>query len=100
LLDQQKTRRDGGDEAAVVADDDAGWRMRQQFGLQPLLAGDIDVVGRLVQQLEVRLGQPKREQTQPRLLSRRQQADRPALHVHGEPRAGEQAGAALVAKPE
>ena len=41
----------------------------QQFVLQRFLPLDIEMVGRLIQQIEVRLGEPQQQHAEPRLLS-------------------------------
>ena len=57
--------------STIVRDDDAGRLMREDFRFQPFLAGDVDMIGRLVHQVEIGLGQPQRQQAEPRLLSGR-----------------------------
>src|SRR4051812_36486882 len=81
-----------------MRDQDTGSLLRQQFCLEPLLAEDVHVVRGLVQEIEVRLRQPEREQPQPGLLTRRQPADRLVVHVHAEARASQEAGGAPVAE--
>ena len=58
-IDHPDPRRHAADEGAVVADEKAGGALLQQLPLQRLLPLDVEVVGRLVQQVEGRPGQPQ-----------------------------------------
>ena len=69
--DRQEPRPHRPREPAVVRHQGRAGVMRQNFGLQLLLSGNVQVVGGLVQQIEIGLGQPQRQQSQPRPLARR-----------------------------
>ena len=88
-LDSEKPGPDGADKEAIVRNQHAGRLAREDFGFQPFLSPDVHVVGGLVHQVEVRLRQTQRQQSQPGLLPRRELADGPALRVEIKARAGE-----------
>src|SRR5690606_26450958 len=71
-------------EAAVVGDENASGLVRQQLLLQALATGDVDMVGGLVQQVEIRGCQPQGQQPEPRLLAERKLANRLLLLLDGE----------------
>ena len=90
-VDLEEARADVPHETAVVRDEDAACAVLEDFRLELLLAGDVDVVGRLVHQVEVRLGQPQRQQPEAGPLSETQLADRSRLLLDDEASRGQEA---------
>src|SRR5580692_10776697 len=75
VSDPQVPRADGRDEAAIVRCQYAGRTALDDLRFQPLLPGNVHMVGRLVQDVDVRLDHSQREQAEPGLLSRREARD-------------------------
>jgi hypothetical protein len=67
--DAPEARADRAHEETVVRYQHAGRILRQDLRLQPLATGDVDMVCRLVEQIEIRLREAQREQAQTRLLA-------------------------------
>src|SRR6267154_5700091 len=74
--------------------------MVHQFALQSFLPLDIQMVGRLIEKIEVGLGQPQQQHAETRLLSAGKLADRTALHLDRKAGAREQRARALIADIE
>src|SRR3954447_715884 len=74
--------------------------MLQQFVLKRFLSLDIQVVGRLIEQIEVWLGKPQQKHAKTRLLPAGKPADRTALHRNRQAGAGEQFARTLIADIE
>ena len=64
-FDPPEAVADGPDEAAVMRDQEAAGVAGIQFGLQRLLPLDVEMVGRLVQQVEIRPGEAQRQHREP-----------------------------------
>ena len=95
-LDQPEPVADIAHEIAVMRHDQATRLRVQQFFLERFLALDIQMVGRLVEQVEIRLGQPQHQHAEPRLLSAGEfSIGRPCLRWKGRRR--KQRARALVA---
>ena len=74
--------------------------MLQQLVLQCFLAVDIEVVGRLVEEIEVGIDESQHQHHQPRPLPARQSAYLFLLHLDGDAGTGEQRPRALLADLE
>ena len=74
--------------------------MVHQFVFQRFLSFDIQMVGRFIQQIEVRLRQPQQQHAEPRLLSAGKPADRAPLHLDREAGSREQRARPLIAYVE
>ncbi len=72
-----------------MRDDEAARLVCRQLPLQRLLALDVEMVCRLVEQVEVRVGQPQHQHAEPRLLPAGELPDRPPLLLDGEAGAGQ-----------
>ena len=72
LVQLQDLARDRGEQGAVVADQGQPGPAAAQVRLEQGQSGVVEVVGRLVEQQDVRLGQQYRGQAEPRLLAARQ----------------------------
>ena len=90
--------RHGPDKGTVVADQQTGCAMLDQFALQGVLPLDVEVVGRLVQQVEVRPRQPQKQHRQPRLLTAREARGGRGLGVDGNPAPASRARAGWSAR--
>src|SRR5688500_15251429 len=99
-FDHQESTSEPAYEAAIMRDQDTGCAMSQDFVLQPLLAGDVDMVGRLVEQIEVRLEEADGQEAQSRPLAEGEFADRAILLFERKAGRSQQALAALVALVE
>ena len=71
LVDQPEAGAYRSHKATVVRHQNTSGPMRQNFVLQLFLSRNIDMVGRLVEQVEVRLLQSECQQSQPRPLPER-----------------------------
>ena len=71
--------------------------MLQQFVFQRFLPLDIQVVGGLIEQIEVWLGKPQQQHAETRLLSAGKPADRSALHRNRQACTSEQCARPLIA---
>ena len=97
MFDEEVAGGDGGDEAAVVGDEDAGCGLVEDFGFELFLPGDVDVVGGFVEEIEVGLDEAEGEEAEAGFLAGRKERDGFALGVDTEAGAGEETGGALVA---
>jgi len=77
IIQRENARDRTIEERAIVRDDQHRARIAGEIAFQPLERNDVEVVGRLVEQQQVRLGQQQARQAQPRLLSTAQAGDRP-----------------------
>ena len=77
-------------EAAVMRHQQTACLAADQFILQCFLSLDVQMVGRLIEQIEVGLGQPQQQHAEAGLLPAGKLADWSALHLHGEAGARQQ----------
>ena len=96
LADFEEAGGHGAREEAVVAHEDAGDIALLQLLLEVFLALDVEMVGRLVQHVEVRPQQLHLEEHQPRALAMAQHPDRLLQPHEREARAGEVANRLLL----
>src|SRR5262249_25160106 len=85
LADLEEARRHGAREVAVMAHEQARHVALLELGLERLLTLDVEVVGRLVEQLHVGPQQLHLEEDEPRALAMAQHADRLADPLEREP---------------
>jgi len=80
-----------------VRDQQAARLVLHQLGLQCFLPLDVEMVGRLIKQVEVRRRQPQHQHAKPRFLAAGQPADWIDLHIDADPDARQQAAGAMLA---
>ncbi|MNL58217.1 hypothetical protein D3C87_1818370 [compost metagenome] len=80
-----------------MSDQNGRGALLPNVGLQLLLAGDIEMVGRLIQQVEVRSLEPQSEQGQSRPLAEGHGANWLSLPIRRETSTGQQRNGAPVA---
>ncbi len=91
-------RADAGQEVPVVRDDDHGARPLVEHVLQPADAIDVQVVGRLVQQQDVRIAEQRLRQQHAQLPARRHGAHRPLVLRGRHPEAKQQLARARLGR--
>ena len=91
LFEMQRHRRHRVQHAAVVADQYQAAAIEAQVAFEPQRGFEIEVVGRLVEQQQVGLGEQYRRQCHPHPPPAGQLVERPALHRVVEPEPGEDA---------
>ena len=91
VLELDDLAADRADEGAVVRDQHERPRVLGEEGLEPLDRGEVEVVGRLVEQQQIGLAHEHLGQLQPAALAARQRVDRAREIALGEPDVGGEA---------
>ena len=92
MLEMQGYGRHRVEEATIVADQDQGAAVVAQKPLEPQRGFEVEMIGRLVEQQEVGLGEEDRRERNPHPPAARQIRDGPALHAVIEAEPGEDTG--------
>ncbi len=98
VLEREHAPADAFEQAAVVGDEDEGALVVEQELLEPLDGVDVKVVGRLVEQQQVGVGEQRAGQRHARELAARERVQPALEHLVGQPEAFDDAREAAAVR--